>query len=99
MSNYDNTNRIALWGNDRKRPGKQDKDYNGTLTVQLPNGETVEYYVSLWNNQVGTVGSPVMSGTITPKEIVAQDRVRRTGNTGNSPSTNKYGRANSKPPF
>ena len=36
---YDNTNRGSIWGNKKKRPGKQDADFTGSLNV---NG--VEFY-------------------------------------------------------
>ena len=43
MTEYDNTNKGALFGNTRKRAGKKDPDLQGKLDI---NG--VEYWISAW---------------------------------------------------
>ncbi len=44
MSNFDNTNRGALFKNHRQRPDKNDPQSGGTLNV-----EGVEYWISGWS--------------------------------------------------
>ena len=43
---YDNTNKGALFVNDRQREGKQDPDFNGEINI----GGT-EYYISGWKKE------------------------------------------------
>ena len=43
MAQYDNTNRGALFINDRKTPGSKQPDYKGSINI-----EGVEYWVSGW---------------------------------------------------
>ena len=63
MPEYDNTNRIALWRNERKREGKKDPDFTGTVDVD---GD--EYEVSLWGKKPGaSAKAPVLSGSIKRK--------------------------------
>ena len=64
MSNYDDTNRGAIWPNDRMRDGKQDPHFTGSLNV---NG--VEYWVSAWKRKADAKpGSPSLSFTVNPKQ-------------------------------
>lgn len=60
MTEYDNTNRGALWKNDRKR-GDNDPDYTGKIDV---NG--VEMWLSAWIKK-GAKGS-FMSLSVKPKD-------------------------------
>ncbi|MDF3019331.1 MAG: hypothetical protein K0Q92_634 [Steroidobacteraceae bacterium] len=48
---YDNTNSGIIKRNDKKREGKKDPDYNGSIDV-----EGVEYWVAAWINE-GRPGS------------------------------------------
>jgi hypothetical protein len=43
MTQYDNTNRGAIWRNEKKRPDKRDPDFTGTINV-----DGAEYYLSGW---------------------------------------------------
>jgi hypothetical protein len=43
---YDNTNRGALFVNDRQREGKSDPDFNGEINI-----EGKEYYISGWKKE------------------------------------------------
>jgi hypothetical protein len=43
VSNYDNTNRGALFGNDQKREGKKDPDLQGKLNI-----DGAERWISAW---------------------------------------------------
>lgn len=61
MTEFDNTNRWTLSKNERKRPGKQDADYNGSINV---NG--VEYWLNGWIKE-GRNGK-FISGSLRPKE-------------------------------
>jgi hypothetical protein len=66
MTEYDNTNRWTLNKNDKKREGKQDADYNGSINV---NG--VEYWLNGWIKE-GRNGK-FISGSIKPKEAQTQE--------------------------
>lgn len=61
---YDNTNRGSIWPNKKKRPGKQDADFTGSLNV---NG--VEYWVNAWKRKEdASPDAPSLSFSIRPKE-------------------------------
>jgi hypothetical protein len=47
MSKYDNTNRGALFEND-KRQKESHPHLRGACTIKTPDGELVEYWVSAW---------------------------------------------------
>ena len=68
MTQYDNTNRGSIWKNDKKREGKQDADFSGSLNV---NG--VEYWVNAWKRKEGAADkAPALSFSIRPKEDQGQ---------------------------
>lgn len=46
MTEYDNTNRGGIWKNDKKREGKQDADFTGSLDV-----DGVQYWVNAWKRK------------------------------------------------
>ena len=63
MPQYDNTNRIALWGNKDKQTDNH-PDFKGSLNIG-----GVEYWVSAWKRKEGqNPASPALSGSIEPKE-------------------------------
>jgi len=63
MTEYDNTNRGAIWPNDRMRDGKQDPQFTGTLNV-----DGAEYWVSAWKRKADAKpGAPSLSFTVNPK--------------------------------
>lgn len=72
MTEYDNTNRGSIWKNEKKRPGKQDADFTGSLNV---NG--VEYWVNAWKRKEGAADkAPALSFSIRPKEDQGQQPQR-----------------------
>lgn len=63
MSNYDNTNRGAIWKNDDKQKDTH-PDFKGNLNV---NG--VEFWVSAWKRKPdANPKSPALSFSIQPKD-------------------------------
>ena len=65
MSNYDNTNRGALFPNDRREKDTQ-PNYKGEINV---NG--VDMWISGWK-QMSNAGKPYLSLSLTPKEAQPQ---------------------------
>ena len=64
MQPYDNTNRGAIWPNDRMRPDKQDADFTGSINV-----DGVEYWLNGWRRKEDAKpGAPVMSFSIRKKD-------------------------------
>lgn len=60
MSNqYDNTNRGAVWKNQKMREGKRDPHFTGTINV-----EGVDYYISAWKNDKAGDNQPVLSFSV-----------------------------------
>ena len=60
---YNNDNRGAIWGNDKKETETQ-PDFKGNLTV-----EGKEYFVSAWKRKEGAnPKAPALSFSIQPKE-------------------------------
>jgi len=67
MAEYDNTNRGAIWKNDKKETEKH-PDFRGELNV----GGT-EYWVSAWKRSPGAPEkSPALSFSVTPKDSVVK---------------------------
>ena len=63
MSNYDNTNRGAMWKNDRKQ-SENHPDLSGLINI-----EGKEYWISGWTRKEGaSPSSPVVSMSVRPKE-------------------------------
>jgi hypothetical protein len=61
---FDDTNRGAIWPNDRMREGKQDPQFTGSLNV-----DGVEYWVSAWKRKADAKpGSPSLSLSINRKD-------------------------------
>jgi len=71
MAEYDNSNRGALFVNDRKESDKH-PDYRGTAEV-----EGVECWVSCWI-KTSSKGAKYLSLAFTPKEEQASSAPRRT---------------------
>jgi len=66
MSNYDETNRGAIWGNQKKETERH-PDYTGSLNV-----EGKEYWVSAWKRKPdANPKAPALSFSIKPKEAQA----------------------------
>lgn len=63
---YDNTNRGALFINDRRRNDRAPQ-WRGQCTVQTPDGELVEFWVSAWE-QTSRNGDEYLSLTFQEKE-------------------------------
>jgi len=64
MTDYDDTNRGAIWPNDRMREGKRDPQFTGSLNV-----DGTEYWVSAWKRKVDAKpGSPSLSFSVNRKD-------------------------------
>jgi len=64
MTQYDNTNRGAIWRNEKKRPDKRDPDFTGVMNI-----EGVEYHMSGW------LPDPERKGPKTPAMTYSYRRV------------------------
>lgn len=65
MSNYDNTNKGQIWGNDKKETDKH-PDFKGSINV-----EGVEYWLSAWKRDpTGNPKAPALRFSIQKKEDV-----------------------------
>ena len=63
MSQYDNNNRGAIWGNDKKQSDTH-PDFKGQAEIG-----GVEYWVSGWKRKAGAgANSPALSFSFQPKE-------------------------------
>lgn len=62
MSDFDNTNRGALFVNDKKAPGSNQPDRTGTLNV-----EGVEYFFDGWL-KTSAAGAPFLSVSVKRKD-------------------------------
>lgn len=70
---FDETNRGSIWGNTKKREGKQDPDFTGSLNV-----DGIEYWVSAWKRKEGASDkAPSLSFTVKPKEAKADHQNER----------------------
>ena len=64
MADYDNTNRGAIWPNDRMREGKQDPHFTGSLNV-----DGREFWVSAWKRKADAAdNAPSLSFSIKAKD-------------------------------
>ncbi len=73
MTQYDNTNRGALFKNDRKEK-KSHPDYNGSINI-----DGKEYWLSGWKKE--SAKGPLLSLSIQPKE-----QQKPTGKFDNKPT-------------
>lgn len=63
MADHDNTNRGAVWRNE-KRDKDSHPDFTGSLNV-----DGVEYWVSAWKRKLGAAAkAPALSFSIKPRE-------------------------------
>ena len=65
MSDYDNSNRGAIWTNEKKSTEKH-PDFTGSLNV-----EGKDYWVSAWRGDGSNPKAPKLSISINPKEPMA----------------------------
>jgi len=65
MADFDNTNRGALFVNDRKTTANH-PDYKGSL-----NSDGVEYWASAWIKTPASGGAKFLSISLTPKDAAA----------------------------
>lgn len=73
MSNYDNTNTGAIWGNDKKESDKH-PDFKGSVNV-----EGVEYWVSGWKRGPNdNPKGPSLKFKLKKKEAVHDQGIRNT---------------------
>lgn len=67
MSDYDNTNRGAIWGNDKKEKDTH-PDFTGSLNV-----DGVDYWVSAWKRRPDAgPKAPALSFSVKPKDEAPQ---------------------------
>lgn len=66
---YDNKNRFSLWPNRKKREGKKDADFDGSINVTCSGcGQSHDYWINGWNKKSDArEGAPSLSGSIKPK--------------------------------
>lgn len=65
---YDDRNRGQIWKNEKKRDGKQDPDFTGSLNV-----DGKDYWVSAWKRKEGAAErAPALSFSIKPKDSKVQ---------------------------
>jgi hypothetical protein len=65
MSNYDNTNKGAMWGNKEKKSDTH-PDFKGSINI-----EGVEYWLSGWKRDpTGNPNAPAVKFSYTAKEAV-----------------------------
>lgn len=77
MSQYDNTNRGAIWKNDRKDSDRH-PDFKGSLNV-----DGIEYWVSAWRRKEGaSPQSPALSFRVERKDAPAPAPAPARGATG-----------------
>ena len=62
MAEYDNTNRGALFVNDKKAPGSNQPDRTGSINI-----EGVEYFIDGWLKK-SAAGNPFMSISVKRKD-------------------------------
>lgn len=63
MTQYDNTNRGAIWKNEDKQDDKH-PDFKGSINVNA-----TEYWLSAWKRKDGAAAkSPVLTFRVQPKE-------------------------------
>jgi len=68
MAEYDNTNRGAIWKNDKKETEKH-PDFRGEMEVTAPG----KYWVSAWKRSPGAPdNAPALSFALTPKDSVVK---------------------------
>lgn len=71
MSNYDNTNRGAIFVNDKKQAGSNQPDRRGTINV-----DGVEYFIDGWLKTSGS-GSKFMSLSVKRKDVQPQQAAQQ----------------------
>lgn len=100
MAQYDNTNRGALFINDRKRAGSNQPDYKGSINI-----EGVEYWVSGWVKSTtrGEIVSMSVEkkegGPARPQQSTPRAQGPRTLGGNRNPTPNATSQAQSEPPM
>ena len=92
MADYDNTNRGALFKNDRHQ-GDSDPEYKGSLNVG-----GVEYWLNAWIN-VSKAGAKYMSLSVRPKqqEAAADRKPAMAGAPAEEPKLRSYAQRRDDP--
>lgn len=62
MAQYDNTNTLVLFPNERKEKDSQ-PDFTGEAHVQTPDGEVLRVRLAMWENETKS-GTPYLKGKI-----------------------------------
>ena len=85
MSEYDNTNRGAIWRNEKKEQDTH-PDFTGSLNV----GGT-EFWVSAWKRKEGAgPKSPALSFSVKPKDEEAPTGGRRSSGSTAQPKSDPF---------
>lgn len=80
MTEYDNTNRGALWRNDDMREGKKDPEFRGSINV-----DGVDYWVNGWKRKPGAnPKAPALSLSVSRKDQ------NRAPNPANNPPADDF---------
>ena len=89
MSDYDKTNRGAIWPNDRIRPDKQDPQFTGSVNAVCPHcNNDSDYWVSAWKRKPDAKeGSPSLSFSLNAKR---SNKAPRPAAEGNDNSTGDF---------
>ena len=80
MTQYDNTNRGALFINDRKTPGSKQPDYKGSINIA-----GVEYWLSGWVKD--TSKGEMVSLSVEPKDGPGANTRQNTQTRAQGPRT------------
>lgn len=80
MTQYDNTNRGALFINDRKTPGSKQPDYKGSINIA-----GVEYWLSGWVKD--TSKGEMVSLSVEPKDGPGANNRQNTQTRAQGPRT------------
>ena len=56
---YDNTNRGAVWKNQKMREGKRDPHFTGNINV-----DGVDYFISVWKSDRDGQNQPVLTMSV-----------------------------------
>jgi len=64
MTQYDDKNRFSIWPNRKKREGKKDPDFTGSINV-----DGHDYWIDAWKKSTDAKeNAPSLSGTVKRKD-------------------------------
>ena len=79
MSEYDNSNRGALWNNDQKKTEKH-PDLSGSMTFSCPHCKcNTDHWISGWKKKPGQSDrAPIVSLSVRPKDYKSSQPAQPT---------------------